>query len=120
MPRSEANPEPRGLSYGQGIANEQMRLAGALARPAQVTSARTAPQAARQADFAEADILEAILAPTTRPDEPVTTGLDRFQGEQIAGLEYWLPLLEELSSSPDASPFVRELAARARLTSGRD
>lgn len=75
------------------------------------------PQMANPADYvpsyqAEDDDMAFVTGPTTRPDEPVTTGIFPGRSEPLSpSVAKALPQMSMMAARPDASPEFRAMVA---------
>ena len=109
-------------AYGQGVEMTQQMQGAPMATSPDVRGAT--PTAVRQA--AEKAIpqepLTSLYAPTQRPNEPITTGVDvgAGPGSQVLAMQNPVEgqyvsaydLIQRLASNPDASPTLQYLAQR--------
>ena len=105
-----------GQTYGAGTAQKASQqvvpMGGAPSAPVQNPMQNVQPSTP----------LTSLFAPTARPDESITTGVDTGTGagSSILGLEQGIPaqyqtskeLIQQLASDPNASPAILQLASR--------
>lgn len=121
MPEAERRDVPRGQPKGE--ATRQRAFIAQAAAPEVVPAAEApeaeAPAPGAEGGFSDADIIETVLsASTRRPAEPAFFGADQALEDDLADLDDWLPVFEEIARLPDAPPLVAELVARARARRG--
>ena len=107
--------------YGAGVAYDAQKAGAPLAKSPDVRGATNTEvrQAAMQATQTP---LTSLYAPTQRPDEPITHGIDLGAGggsnvlsmPNQAQSQYTTAydLIKQLASNPDASPTLQYLAQR--------
>ena len=110
--------------YGQGVEMQALKKGAPLAK-AQPTPAAT-PTEVRQA--AQSAPVTPLFAPSQRPTEPVTTGIDRGAGagSEVLGMPQpddtnfrasiasYLPVLAYVSDLPNTSPETRQAIRQLR------
>jgi hypothetical protein len=115
-------------AYGAGVENKAYREGAPLGKTADVRGARASD--VRQAAAQKAERLTRLYDPTTRPDEPITTGIvpGLGAGPEVLGINNnidtqedkdrmisYLPALEVVAASPTSSQafrnYVRQLRA---------
>ena len=110
--------------YGDGVAYDAQKAGAPLAKTPDVRGATNTAvrQAAEAAAGATQTPLTSLYAPTQRPDEPITHGIDLGAGggsnvlsmPNQAQSQYTTAydLIKQLASNPDASPTLQYLAQR--------
>lgn len=128
MPRKKKPPVvANGGAYGTRGDMEQLAAAAPTTAPTPTgLSAGPSGQPPAQGGVSALDVAAAhpaptgvpLFAPTTRPDEPWTAGIDFGPGPSAAPrpavenpetIRMWMPALERLASSPDASAQTRNV-----------
>ena len=107
--------------YGAGVAYDAQKAGAPLAKSPDVRGA-TNTEVRQAAMKATATPLTSLYAPTQRPDEPITHGIDLGAGggsnvlsmPNQAQSQYTTAydLIKQLASNPDASPTLQYLAQR--------
>ena len=107
--------------YGQGVEMAQQMAGAPLAKTPDVRGA-TNTEVRQAAEAATQTPLTSLYAPTQRPDEPITHGIDFGPGgganvlsmPNVVQTQYTsaYDLIKQLASNPDASPTLQYLAQR--------
>jgi hypothetical protein len=110
MPYAEENQSPKGQAYGTGAAQQRFQQA---TRPEATRAPQAAPTGTEPIDQPDSftgdpDLDSALLSPTDRPQEPVTTFPGRVAPQSLAQT---LRVLADATPSPD----VMALADQAEL-----
>lgn len=105
--------------YGEGVQTQAIKSAAPLAKTPDVRGA-TGTEVKQAA--AKAAPLTQLYAPTERPEEPITHGIDMGPGagSEVLGMRTQddsqyasaYQLFQQLASNPDASPTLKYLAQR--------
>ena len=110
--------------YGAGVAYDAQKAGAPLAKSPDVPGATNTAvrQAAERSMVSPQEALTPLYAPTQRPDEPITHGIDLGAGggsnvlsmPNQAQSQYTTAydLIKQLASNPDASPTLQYLAQR--------
>ena len=103
-------------AYGDGVAMQQQKAGAPLAKTGGVKLSEAPTVSPAQ------PALTSLYAPTERPTEPITHGIDRGAGggSEVLGMpnqeqsQYVdaYQMFNQLASSPDASPTLKYLAQR--------
>ena len=109
-------------AYGDGVAMAQQMQGAPLAKTPDVRGATNTAVREAAAKAAPQKPLTSLYAPTQRPDEPITTGVNVGAGPGPEVLSMHNPvqnqyataydLINQLASNPDASPTLQYLAQR--------
>lgn len=110
--------------YGAGVEYAAQKAGAPLAKTPDVSGATPTEVRAAAAQAAPQQPLTSLYAPSQRPDEPITTGIDvgAGPGSQILAMQNPVQnqymtaydLIQQLASNPDASPTLQYLAQRIK------
>ncbi len=126
MPRGGRRQGQPGVAYGNRTdLLVDRNNTGSAASGGYVAPTQSAP-AAPQPPVAYPEDTPGLLDPSTRPNEPVTTGLQYGAGagpealaqdprvQEAQALKPWLPILEPIANRPDTPESVRTLVRYIR------
>ena len=110
--------------YGQGVEMTQQMQGDPLASTPDVRGATNTAVRQAAAKAVPQEPITSLYAPTQRPDEHVTTGVDfgPGPGSQVLAMQNPVQdqyitaydLIQQLASNPDASPTLQYLAQRIK------